>query len=95
MYILLALIAACALSIGVHFLLPNRQLRGVALVPVIATAAAAIIYTVMQWAGVGEDNGWLWLASIVGALVVATVIGYSVTAQRRRSDAEKKAALGI
>jgi peptidoglycan/LPS O-acetylase OafA/YrhL len=95
MYILLALIATCALGIGVHYLLPHRSLRGVALVPAIATAASAVIYTIMQWAGVSEGNGWLWLASIVGALLIAAVAGLLLTQKRLASDAAKKAALGI
>ncbi len=95
MYILLALIAACALGIGVHYLLPHRDLRGVVVVPAIATAASAIIYTVMQWAGVGEGSGWLWLAAIVGALLLAAIAGFALTASRRRSDAAGRAALGI
>lgn len=95
MYILLALIAACALGIAAHFLLPHRDLRGVAVVPVIAAAASAVIYTVMQWSGIGEDNGWLWLASIVGAPLIAAAAGYVLTRSRRTSDAAQKAALGI
>lgn len=95
MYILLALIGACALGIGAHYLLPNRALRGVAVVPAVATAAAAVIYTVLQWTGVGEDSVWLWLASIVGALAIAVATGYVLTTSRLRSDAEKRAALGI
>lgn len=95
MYILLALIAACALGIGIHFLLPHRALRGVAVVPAVATAASAIVYTGMQWAGVGEDSIWLWLASILGAVVVATAVGYGLTASRRMADAAKRSALGI
>jgi len=95
MYILLALIAACALGIAVHYLLPHRSLRGVALVPIIATAASAVIYTVLQWAGVGEANGWLWLASVVGAPLIAAAIGYLLTLSRRNSDAARKTALGI
>lgn len=95
MYILLAFLSACALGIGVHYLIPQRTLRGVALVPGIATAASAIIYTVMQWAGVGQDSVWLWLASIVGALVIAAVAGFMLTRMRSNSDAARKAALGI
>lgn len=95
MYILLALIATCACGIGVHYLLPHRSLRGVALVPAIATAASAVIYTVMQWAGVAEGNGWLWLASIVGAVLIAAAAGALLTQNRRTSDAAKKAVLGI
>jgi len=95
MYILLALIAACALAIGLHYLIPHRELRGVALVPAVATAASAVIYTVMQWTGVGQDGVWLWVASILGALLIAGVAGASLTSSRRRSDAAKRTALGI
>ncbi|HCS60858.1 MAG TPA: hypothetical protein DIW46_05580 [Microbacterium sp.] len=95
MYILLALLAACALGIGVHYLIPNRSLRGVALVPAVATAVAAVVYTVMQWMGVGQDSGWLWLVSVAGAVVLSALVGIIVTAQRKSSDASKKAALGI
>ncbi|MGO1507977.1 MAG: hypothetical protein ACTHZW_08935 [Microbacteriaceae bacterium] len=95
MYILLALIAACALGIAVHYLIPQRELRGVIVVPAVATAVSAMIYTIMQWTGVGQDNGWLWLVSIVGAVVIAAAAGVMITAARRRSDAAKRTALGI
>ena len=95
MYILLALVAACALGIALLFLLPHRELRGVAVTPAIATAAAGLIYTGLQWAGIAEDNGWLWLASIGGGLVLALVATLTLSAQRLHSDAQAKAALGI
>lgn len=95
MYILLALIGACALGIGLHFLLPRRELRGVAVTPGIAVAAAAIVYTLMQWGGVGEDSIWLWLASVIGSLVIAAVATAAISAARVRSDAAHKTALGI
>ncbi|MDQ0725977.1 hypothetical protein [Microbacterium sp. W4I20] len=95
MYILLALIGACALGIGAHYLIGGRELRGVVVTPAIATAAAAILYTSLQWAGVGEDSIWLWLASVLGAVVVAVLATLALVALRRRSDAEARAALGI
>lgn len=95
MYILLALISACALGIGAHYLIGGRELRGVVVTPAIATAAAAILYTSLQWAGVGEDSIWLWLASVLGAVVVAVLVTLALVALRRRSDAEARAALGI
>jgi len=95
MYILLALITACVLGIAAHYLLPHRDLRGVVLTPAISTAAAGIIYTAMQWAGVGENSVWIWVASIFGALVVAAVATFALTERRRSADAAAKAALGI
>lgn len=95
MYILLALIGACALGIAAHFMIGGRELRGVALTPAIATALAAVVYTGLQWLGVGEDSVWLWLASVLGAVVVAAALTVAIVAFRRRSDATAKAALGI
>lgn len=95
MYILLALVGACALGIGAHYLIGGRELRGVALTPAIATAGSAIVYTALQWAGVGEDSIWLWLASVLGAVAIAALATLAIVAMRRRSDAEARAALGI
>ncbi|MDT0156716.1 hypothetical protein Q9R19_03650 [Microbacterium sp. ARD32] len=95
MYILLALIAACALGIALHFLLPHRALRGVAVTPAIATAAAAALYTLLQWSGIAESSVWLWVISIGGALVLAALATIAISAVRTRRDAEQKQALGI
>lgn len=95
MYILLALIAACALGIALHYLMPHRELRGVAVTPGVATVVAGAVYTVLQWTGVGEDSVWLWLAGLGGGLVLAAVATAVLSAVRLRADAEEKAALGI
>ncbi|MGW9156613.1 MULTISPECIES: hypothetical protein [unclassified Microbacterium] len=95
MYILLALVGACALGIAVHFLIADRELRGVALAPAIATAVSAILYTGLQWLGVGEDSIWLWLASVLGAAAIAALATFAITGMRKRSDTAAKAALGI
>lgn len=95
MYILLALIGACVLGIAAHFLIGGRELRGVVLTPAIATAAAAVLYTALQWGGLGEDNPLLWLASVLGAVVIAAASTAIVVSVRRRSDAAARAALGI
>lgn len=95
MYILLALIAACVLGIGLHFVLPHRELRGVALTPGVSTLVAAVAYTGLQWLGVGEDSIWLWLASVGGGLLLALLVTVTVSAVRGRMDTRRKAALGI
>lgn len=95
MYILLALVGACVLGIAAHFLISGRERRGVALAPAIATAVSAIVYTALQWSGVGEDSVWLWLASTLGAAAVAALAAAALTAARRRGDEQRRAALGI
>lgn len=95
MYILLALIGACVLGIAAHFVMGGRELRGVAFTPAVATAVAAILYTGLQWLGLGEDSVWLWLASILGSVLLAAAATAALVALRRRSDASDKAALGI
>jgi hypothetical protein len=95
MYILLALIAACSLGIGLHYLMPRRDLRGVAVTPAITTAAAAAIYTIMQWSGVAENSPALWLASIGGGLVIAAGATFAISILRARHDAAARQALGI
>jgi hypothetical protein len=95
MYILLALIAACSLGIGLHYLMPRRDLRGVAVTPAITTAAAAAIYTIMQWSGVAESSPALWLASIGGGLVLAAASTFAISILRARHDAAAMQALGI
>lgn len=95
MYVLLALIAACSLGIALHYLLPHRPLRGVTVTPAIATAASGVIYTVMQWAGVGQDSVWIWVVSIVGALLLAFGATVALSTARLRADAAERTALGI
>ena len=95
MYILLALIGACALGIAAHFMIGGRELRGVVLTPAVATALAAVVYTGLQWAGVGEDSIWLWLASVLGSVVAAAAATVALVRFRRRADASARAALGI
>lgn len=95
MYILLALIAACSLGIGLHYLLPRRELRGVAVTPAIATAVSAAVYTILQWAGVAESSVWLWVASLVGGLGLAALATLLISRTRSRRDAAARQALGI
>ncbi|GAA1133024.1 MULTISPECIES: hypothetical protein [Microbacterium] len=95
MYILLALIGACVLGIAAHYLIGGRELRGVAVTPAIATAVAALVYTGLQWAGVGEGSIWLWLASVLGSAVIAALATIVLVRVRTGRDAEARAALGI
>jgi len=95
MYILLALIAACVLGVAVHYAIPHRDARGVALVPAVATAVAAAAYTLGQWAGLKESSVWLWLIALGGAVVISAIAGVILTRVRRHGDEARRAALGL
>ncbi|MBS1696910.1 MAG: hypothetical protein JST25_00715 [Actinobacteria bacterium] len=95
MYILLALIAACVLGVAVHYAIPHRDVRGVALVPAIATAVAGAAYTLGQWAGLKESSVWLWLIALGGAVLASAVTGVILTRVRRHGDAARRIELGV
>ena len=95
MYILLALIGACVFGVAVHFLVPHRETRGVAVAPAIATAVAGAAYALGQWAGLKESNVWLWLIALGGAVIVAAAATLILTRVRVHGDAERRVALGI
>ncbi|GAA4767187.1 hypothetical protein [Microbacterium gilvum] len=95
MYILLALIAAAVVGIAVHFATPRRELRGVALIPAVAAAVAAALYTALTWAGLGEASFWQW--AIVLAAAAAAAVGSSLVLTRIRGarDAAAARAAGV
>jgi len=94
-YILLALIAAVAIGVGAHFALPRRPLRGVALAPSLAGAAAAATYGVCTWSGLGEANGWTWVAALGAAAIVAFGGTLLITRVRARHDDAAARRLGL
>lgn len=95
MYILLALIGAAVLGIAVHHLLPRRDLRGAALAPLVAVAAAAALYAALTWLGLGEDDVWQWVATLAGALVASLAVTALLTRARAARDAADRRRLGL
>lgn len=95
MFILIALVIACAAGIIAHFVLPRRDLRGAALSGALATVTAGVVYTALQWAGLGQDNVWLWVASLGGGIAMGFFGTLALTRLRERHDAERAAALGL
>ena len=63
MQILLAFIVGAVIGAALHFLVPGRSTRGVALGPIVGAAAAGLVWMILTWAGVGLDSPWLWLSA--------------------------------
>jgi predicted small integral membrane protein len=95
MLIVLALVAAVAIGMALHFALPLRSTRGVALGPLLDAAIAAAIYTSLTWLGVAESNPWLWAASIVVPAVVTGVVLVVLSRARAAHDERERVRLKL
>lgn len=95
MLIVLALVAAAAIGLALHFVLPLRATRGVALAPLLETAIAALLYTSLTWLGLAESNPWLWVASILIPAAVTAVVVLVVSRARAAHDERERIRLKL
>ena len=95
MPIVLALVAAPAVGLALHFARPLRATRGVALAPLLETATAALIYTSLTWLGLAESNPWLWVASIVIPAAVTALVVSLVSRARAAHDERERIRLKL
>mgnify|MGYP003391922125 CR=1 FL=1 len=95
MQILLALISGAAIGIGVHFLVADRSTRGAALGPIIGAVSAALVWTILTWAGLGLDNPLLWLSAILVPIVVTWPALTIITRSRIAHDERERSRLKI
>lgn len=95
MQILLALIAGTVIGIAVHFVVPDRDTRGVVLAPAIGAVSAGAAWTALTWAGIGIDSPWPWLSALVVPAAVAYPVTLVLARRRTERDAAEKTRLGI
>ena len=95
MEILLGLIVGAVIGLGIHFALPHRVVRGVALAPFAGAAASAVTWTVLTWAGLTVASPLLWLAAIAAPALTTLVLIPLLSRTRLRRDAADRARLGI
>jgi quaternary ammonium compound-resistance protein SugE len=85
--VLVPMVIGAAIGLVARYLLPGRQWVGLFLNPAASAAAAGIVWTILGLAGLRSDNGWLWIASLAAALVVALVLPRVLPQRRARADA--------
>ena len=95
MLIVLALVAAVAIGMALHFALPLRSTRGVAFAPLLEAAIAAVIYTSFTWLGLAESNPWLWVASIAIPAAVTGIVLVVVSRARASHDERERVRLKL
>lgn len=95
MEILLGIVIGAALGIVLHFALPRRETRSVALAPLVAAAAGAVSWTALTWAGLGVGAPLLWIAAVVVPLLIAAPVVLLLAATRTRADERERQRLGL
>lgn len=95
MQILIALIVGAVVGIGIHFLVPDRHTRGVALAPMIGAVTAGLAWTILTWVGFALDNPWLWLSSLIVPALVTWPLLIVVTRLRLARDERERERLKI
>lgn len=95
MLIGLALVFGIAVGMALHFAMPDRPTRGVALAPAISASVAVVVYTALTWLGLAEDNPWLWVASLAAPILVTGAVVAGLSAARRAHDARERVRLKI
>ena len=95
MLIVLTLVAAVAIGMALHFALPLRSTRSVALGPLLEAAIAAALYTSLTWLGLAESNPWLWVASIAIPAVVTGIVLALVSRARAAHDERERVRLKL
>ncbi|WP_395641098.1 hypothetical protein [Pseudolysinimonas sp.] len=91
MEIVYAVVVGAGAALLLRYLLPGRETYGSALLPAIGAAVTAAVWAGMSWLGFDFDGnwGWLWLASVGAAIVVALIVGLVVGSRRQRYDARQ------
>ncbi|MEV7693379.1 hypothetical protein AB0N73_08605 [Microbacterium sp. NPDC089189] len=86
MDILLAFIYGGAIGAAAHAALPGRDLRGVALAPIIGTLVGGLAWLALTWAGLTTADPWLWLAAVAAPPIVTFPLVALLTRVRRAHD---------
>ncbi len=95
MDIVLAFLFGIGIGLVLHYALPGRDSRGVALLPAVGALAGGAVWLALTWAGLTTDNPLLWVLSILAAVVVTVPVGVVLSRVRATHDAREKSRLKI
>jgi hypothetical protein len=93
MELLFITLGGAILGLIAHYTFAHRENHGVALVPAIGAAFAAVIWVALTWAGLPWDGGWIWVISLVLTAVVVGIVDPLIGVYRERADIARFVAL--
>lgn len=93
MELLFVALGGALLGIVARYTLPRRQTSGAVLIPAIGTAAAAILWIALTWAGFTWDGGWIWWISLGLSAATSAAAAIFIGRQREVHDARRLADL--
>ena len=86
MELLFVLLGAGAIGIIPRYLLPGRDRYGVAILPALSAAVAAVVWAALTWLGWRFDGGWIWWVSLGAGVLAAFAAALLLAPRRERSD---------
>jgi len=84
----LAYVTVIGAAIGAlaRYLLPGRRSYGMFLLPAIAAAVTAAVWTGLVWLGWTFDGGWIWVVSLASAVVASIASAILIVRYRKTAD---------
>jgi len=93
MELLFVVLISATIGLVVRGLVRGRDTYGMALLPAVSTAAAAIVWVALLWLGWRFDGTWIWVVSLVVGGLSALVLGLRIPSARRAADTALYASL--
>jgi hypothetical protein len=81
------------LGLIARYALPQQENYGVAVLPGLGAAFAAVVWVALTWAGLPWDGGWIWVISLVLTAAVVGIAGRLIGIYRERADIARFVAL--
>jgi hypothetical protein len=89
MEIVYVTVVGAGIGILLRYLLPGREVYGVALMPALGAAVTAATWAGLTWLGWKADGVWIWVAALGAATVVPLVVALVLSKRRHAADARE------
>ena len=77
-----------AIGAVLRYLLPGRDVYGLALLPAVGAASTALIWEGLTWLGWPYDGAWIWVASLLGGTLASIATAILTVRLRKQHDAQ-------